>query len=80
MYSSCIFLYSFHRGDLGADPDILKVVQDQTQQWTDMMQKQRKEEWEMLKTHLTSQEDTFKKLCVTVQAKQLKELEAYFAK
>ena len=44
------------------------------------MHKQRKEEWEMLKGHLNAQEDTFKKLCMTVQAKQMKELEAFFAK
>lgn len=58
----------------------MKLVQEQTQQWTDLMHKQRKEEWEMLKTHMTSQEETFKKLCVTVQTKQMKDLEAFFAK
>ena len=73
-------LTTFSRGDLGNDPDILKLVVDQTESWTELMHKQRKEEWEMLKTHLHSQEDTFKKLCMTVQAKQMKELEAFFAK
>ena len=44
------------------------------------MHKTRKEEWEMLKTQIRAQEDTFKKLCVGVHAKQLKDLEANFIK
>ena len=44
------------------------------------MHKTRKEEWEMLKTQIRAQEDTFKKLCVGVHAKQLKDLEANFLK
>ena len=44
------------------------------------MNKHRKEEWEILKTHLGSQEDVFKKLFETVQAKQMKDLDAHFAK
>ena len=49
-------------------------------QWTSLMHKTRKEEWEMLKTQIRAQEDTFKKLCVGVHAKQLKDLEANFLK
>ena len=67
-------------GDLGTDPDILKLVQEQTQQWTNMMQKQRKEEWEMLKTHAKSQEEPFKKLATGIQVKQMKDLEASFTR
>ena len=44
------------------------------------MHKTRKEEWEMLKIQIRAQEDTFKKLCVGVHAKQLKDLEANFLK
>ena len=43
------------RGDLSTDGDILSMVDVQTKQWTEMMMKQRKEEWEMLKAHLTVQ-------------------------
>ena len=42
-------MLSFFRGDVSKDPDILKLVQNQTTQWTDCMHKQRKEEWGMLK-------------------------------
>ena len=44
------------------------------------MHRQRKEEWNMLKTHLAVQEEIFKKLASTVQVKQMKELEAFFVK
>jgi hypothetical protein len=56
------------------------MVDVQTKQWTEMMTKQRKEEWEMLKTHLTAQEDIYKKMFETVSAKQMKDMEAFFAK
>ena len=70
----------FHRGDLGTDAEILALVKEQTTQWTEMTERLKKEEWAMLKAHLTAQEEIFKKLCVTVQAKQMKDLEAFFAK
>ena len=44
------------------------------------MNKHRKEEWDLLKTHLGSQEDVFKKIFETVQVKQMKEMDAFFAK
>jgi hypothetical protein len=46
------------RGDLSTDADILGIVEVQTKQWTEMMTKQRKEEWDMLKSHLSNQERT----------------------
>ena len=57
------------------DPGIKTVVTDQMQQWSDMMERHRKEEWAMLKEHLKSQEDILKKLMETEQAAQLKRLE-----
>ena len=66
--------------DPAKDPDILKCVQEQTKQWTELMTKHRKEEWEILKTHLASQEEVFKKLHETVSAKQMKDMDAFFAK
>ena len=76
------FLHYLHicRNDVSQDPDILKLVHEQTTQWTECMHRQRKEEWNMLKTHLAAQEELFKKLCSTVQVKQMKELEAFFVR
>merc|ERR1711973_749810 len=45
-----------------------------------MVHRHKKEEWEMLKSHMKVQEEQFKAVCVTVQAQQMKDLEAYFIK
>ncbi|XP_047740285.1 1-phosphatidylinositol 4,5-bisphosphate phosphodiesterase [Hyalella azteca] len=57
------------------DPNIKAMVSEQMQQWSDMMERHRKEEWSMLKEHLKSQEDILKKLMEAEQANQMKRLE-----
>ncbi|XP_068219882.1 1-phosphatidylinositol 4,5-bisphosphate phosphodiesterase isoform X2 [Palaemon carinicauda] len=57
------------------DPKIKSIVTDQMAQWSEMMEKHRKEEWELLKEHLKSQEDILKKLMEEEQANQIKKLE-----
>ena len=52
----------------------------QTTAWHELVTRQKKEEWEMLKTHMKGQEEQFKTICASVQAQQLKDLEAYFIK
>ena len=71
---------TFRGGDLSKDPDVLKAVTEQTKQWTEMMGRHRKEEWAMLSAHIQTQEDIFKKIFSTVEAKQMKEMDAFFAK
>jgi len=65
---------------LSTDAEILGIVDVQTKQWTEMMTRHRKEEWDMLKSHLKSQEDVYKKMFETLAAKQMKDLEAFFVK
>ena len=60
------------------DPAIQTVVSDQMQQWSDMMDRHRKEEWNLLKEHLKSQEDILRKLMEAEQAAQIKKLEARY--
>ena len=57
------------------DPTVKSVVVEQTKQWSDMMEKHRKEEWEIMKNHLKMQEDVLKKLMETAQAQQMKDLD-----
>ena len=57
------------------DPKIKSLVTDQMSQWSVMMEKHRKEEWEMLKDHLKSQEDILKKLMEEEQQAQIKKME-----
>ena len=60
------------------DPTLKSVVVEQTKQWSDMMEKHRKEEWEMLKAHLQAQEEVLKKLLEEAQAKQIRDIKAIF--
>lgn len=57
------------------DPTVKSVVVEQTKQWSDMMEKHRKEEWEIMKNHLKMQEDVLKKLMEAAQAQQMKDLD-----
>ena len=41
-----------------------------------MMEKHRKEEWELMKSHLQAQEEILKKLMETSQQNQMKQMEA----
>ncbi|XP_069181020.1 1-phosphatidylinositol 4,5-bisphosphate phosphodiesterase isoform X5 [Procambarus clarkii] len=61
--------------DVMDDPKIKALVTEQMEQWSEMMEKHRKEEWEMLKEHLKSQEDILKKLMEEEQAGQIKKME-----
>ncbi|XP_063854055.1 1-phosphatidylinositol 4,5-bisphosphate phosphodiesterase-like isoform X2 [Scylla paramamosain] len=62
--------------DVMDDPKIKALVTDQMTQWSVMVEKHRKEEWEMLKEHLKSQEDILKKLMEEEQQAQIKKMEA----
>lgn len=59
-----------------ADQSIRKVIADQTAQWSEMCEKHKKEEWELLKTQVNDQQDILKRLLEQTQASQMKQLEA----
>ncbi|XP_063983769.1 1-phosphatidylinositol 4,5-bisphosphate phosphodiesterase-like [Diachasmimorpha longicaudata] len=58
-----------------ADANVKKVVKEQTQQWSELMGKHRKEEWEMHKAHINTGKDDFKKAMEVVQVSQMKQLQ-----
>ncbi|XP_043784709.1 1-phosphatidylinositol 4,5-bisphosphate phosphodiesterase-like [Apis laboriosa] len=58
------------------DANVKKVISEQTAQWSAMVERQRKEEWEMLKSHTEVGRDEFKRLIDIVQANQVKQLQA----
>ena len=62
------------------DPAVKQVVVEQTKQWSDMIERHRKENWELMRTHLQAQEDVLKKLMQAQQQMQIKELENLFEK
>ncbi|XP_057321910.1 1-phosphatidylinositol 4,5-bisphosphate phosphodiesterase-like [Microplitis mediator] len=57
------------------DDNVKKLVKEQTAQWSAMMEKQRKEEWELHKVHVQAGKDEFKRVMEAVQAQQVKQLQ-----
>eukprot|EP00095_Tigriopus_kingsejongensis_P003368 snap_masked-scaffold153_size302544-processed-gene-0.0 protein:Tk03368 transcript:snap_masked-scaffold153_size302544-processed-gene-0.0-mRNA-1 annotation:"phospholipase beta isoform" len=64
--------------DVVNDPTVKNVVVKQTQQWSEMMEKHRKEEWKLMNDHLKMQEDVLMGLLTQAQAQQIKEIESHF--
>lgn len=64
------------KDEIKADQNVRKVVTDQTNQWSEMCEKHKKEEWEMLKTQVSDQQEILKRLMETTQASQMKQMEA----
>ncbi|XP_055309003.1 1-phosphatidylinositol 4,5-bisphosphate phosphodiesterase isoform X2 [Sitodiplosis mosellana] len=64
------------KDEIKADQNIRKVITDQTSAWSEMCEKHKKEEWEMLKKQVQDQQDILKGLMETTQAAQIKQLEA----
>lgn len=58
-----------------ADQNIRKVITDQTSAWSEMCEKHKKEEWELLKQQINDQQDILKRLMEAAQAAQIKQLE-----
>ena len=68
----------FRDNDVLNDSNVKQVVVDQTKQWSEMMERHRKEEWELTRVHLQAQEEVLKKLMEGQQTHQMKELETTF--
>ncbi|XP_034238363.1 1-phosphatidylinositol 4,5-bisphosphate phosphodiesterase isoform X2 [Thrips palmi] len=59
-----------------SDPVIRKLVQEQTAQWSEMVERHRKAEWRAMRQQVADQEEILKTLLTTTQAAQVKALEA----
>jgi hypothetical protein len=62
------------------DAAVISVVKEQTTQWSEMLERQLKEEWTMLKAHLKDSEEVLKGLMAGCQAGQMKQLEVRLEK
>lgn len=58
------------------DANLKKIISEQTAQWSAMIEKQKKEEWELLKNQTQSARDELKRLIEIVQATQVKQMQA----
>ncbi|KAK6621314.1 hypothetical protein RUM43_011620 [Polyplax serrata] len=63
------------KNDVKSNPGLLRLVSEQTQQWSEMQERHKKEEWGLLKQHVVDQQEILKKLMRTSQAAQMKQIE-----
>ncbi|CAG9764936.1 unnamed protein product [Ceutorhynchus assimilis] len=64
------------KNDLVNDESVRKLVTEQTIEWSSLMEKHRKQEWEFLRTQLDDQRDLLKKHMEILQGQQMRQLEA----
>ena len=79
VYSGFSF-FGCRDNDVVNDPAVKQVVVEQTKQWSEMMERHRKENWELMRDHLKAQEDVLRELMKAQQKMQIKELENFFEK
>lgn len=70
--------FSNSKPELINDASIKKLITEQMMQWSEMIDRHRKEEWELMKTQLEEQRETLNKVIEIVQATQIKQLEAKY--
>ncbi|TMW47080.1 hypothetical protein DOY81_007841 [Sarcophaga bullata] len=68
------------KDEIRNDSAIKTAIADQTKQWTEMIAKHKKEEWDLLRQHVQDSQEAMKALMLTVQAQQIKQLEERHAK
>lgn len=66
----------FSKNDLVNDPAVRKLVTEQTLEWSALMERHRKQEWEFLRNQLDDQRDLLRKHMEILQGLQMKQLEA----
>ncbi|KAI4464026.1 phosphoinositide-specific phospholipase c family protein [Holotrichia oblita] len=65
-----------NKSDLVNDAMVRKLVTEQTLQWSELMERHRKQEWEFLRNQLDDQRDLLRKHMELMQIGQIKQLEA----
>lgn len=58
------------------DPSVRKLVIEQTVEWSSLMEKHRKQEWEFLRNQLNDQRELLRKHMELLQQQQMRQLEA----
>lgn len=58
------------------DSAIRKMIQEQNAQWSEMVERHKKEEWDQLKQQVNDQKEVLQKLMEAAQQNQMKQLEA----
>jgi len=64
--------------DIANEPNVKELVAYQMKQWSEMIERHHKEEWDLLKTQILQQGDTLRKLLEMSQNAQMKQIESVF--
>lgn len=64
------------KAELSRDPIVRREVSEQTVQWSRLADRQRREERDLIRSHLEERRNTLRKLCVAAQLAQQKQLTA----
>lgn len=70
------FLNTSSKAELSRDPIVRRAVAEQTTQWSQLAEQQRREERDVVRTHLEQRRTELRKLCVTAQLSQMKQLQS----
>ncbi|XP_011301110.1 1-phosphatidylinositol 4,5-bisphosphate phosphodiesterase isoform X1 [Fopius arisanus] len=65
-----------NKADLSRDPIVRRAVSEQTAQWSHLAERQRREERDLIRTHLEERRIQLRKLCIAAQLSQAKQLSA----
>ncbi|KAM7349193.1 no receptor potential A isoform 1-T7 [Cochliomyia hominivorax] len=68
------------KDEIRNDSAIKSAIAEQTKQWTEMIARHKKEEWDLLRQHVQDSQEAMKALMLVVQAQQIKQLEERHAK
>ncbi|XP_047003383.1 1-phosphatidylinositol 4,5-bisphosphate phosphodiesterase-like [Schistocerca americana] len=60
--------------ELISDPQVQKVIAEQTSEWSAMLERHHREEWAMLRRHVQDQQEILHKIMENVQGSQIKQL------
>lgn len=72
------YMKSNKDADVTTDNKLKDLVTNQAQEWSQLMERHKTEEWELLKAHSAQAAEIFEKAIVEVQARQLKTLQQKF--
>lgn len=78
-FNSCSFIILHNncsKDEIRSDQAIRTAITEQTNQWTEMITRHKKEEWDLLRQQVQDQQEILKKLMEQVQTSQMKQLEA----
>ncbi|KFM65272.1 1-phosphatidylinositol-4,5-bisphosphate phosphodiesterase, partial [Stegodyphus mimosarum] len=72
------YMKNSKQSDLTQDVKLKELVINQMEQWSELVEKHKKEEWELLKTQASEQGNILERLMNLEQVKQLRQLEQKF--